>query len=76
MVTCQGCGLKWTSLSQAHCSGCHRQFGGEESFASHRDRGFCVLDWHGGTVEADGVFYSGAEHSTMMRLKTARERKR
>lgn len=39
---CLGCGAAWTSASQLHCTGCHRQFSSIEVFDAHRDRGQCL----------------------------------
>lgn len=32
---CQGCGLAWTSRSEAHCSSCHEHFTGPGIFDQH-----------------------------------------
>lgn len=34
--TCGGCDARWTSLRVAHCSACHRTFGGVSGFDLHR----------------------------------------
>ena len=40
--TCGGCESKWTGLSYAHCSGCHRTFSAVGLFDRHRRLGGCL----------------------------------
>jgi hypothetical protein len=46
IVTCARCPARWTGTRIAHCSGCHRSFGGLALFDMHRshygDRGTCL----------------------------------
>lgn len=44
--TCGGCDSRWSGVSRAHCTGCHRTFGGVNLFDRHRrdvrGEGTCV----------------------------------
>jgi hypothetical protein len=44
--TCGGCDNRWSGVSRAHCSGCHRTFAGFGPFDRHRrelkGEGICV----------------------------------
>lgn len=44
--SCSGCDARWTGSRAAHCSACHRTFGGVGLFDSHRtmqgDHGTCL----------------------------------
>ncbi|MBN9740466.1 hypothetical protein DMP23_04990 [Amycolatopsis sp. A1MSW2902] len=40
-LTCGGCPNTWTGVSRAHCSACHRTFGGVVGFDKHRHEGRC-----------------------------------
>lgn len=40
-ITCR-CGDTWTGLNRAHCSICHRTFGGITGFDKHRDNEECL----------------------------------
>ena len=36
MGYCRDCKKRWESLSECHCSGCHRQFRSDFAFMKHR----------------------------------------
>jgi len=42
MGFCIICSERWTSKSLAHCTACHRTFGGVGGFDKHRDNGRCI----------------------------------
>lgn len=41
-LTCGGCDATWSGAGRAHCSGCHRTFGGLSMFERHRVASKCV----------------------------------
>lgn len=50
------------SQSQAHCSVCHRTFGGVSGFDMHRRDGACVDPRKFGIVERDGLWRTPEGH--------------
>lgn len=53
-ITCSGCTAKWSGVTRAHCSGCHRTFTGVSAFDRHREDGACLDPASLGMVERDG----------------------
>lgn len=66
------------SASQAHCSGCHRTFGGVTYFDAHRCNGWCLNPADLGLVERDGLWTTPEGHqrraADSARLAAARTR--
>lgn len=50
------------SQSQAHCSVCHRTFGGVSGFDMHRRNGWCIDPTKFGIVERDGLWRTPEGH--------------
>lgn len=61
---------------QAHCSVCHRTFGGVHGFDRHRKNGQCVPPETIGYVERDSVWREPMDHDKVaeFRARVAKEK--
>lgn len=55
-ATCGGCDARWTAMRAAHCSSCHRTFGGVTGFDTHRRNGRCLTPAKLGMELRDGIW--------------------
>lgn len=55
--------------AQAHCSVCHRTFGGVSRFDAHRDNGRCADPATLDMVETNGVWRTPMDEATVARLR-------
>ncbi len=42
MGSCVVCRERWTGLSRAHCTGCHKTFNSVSAFDKHRPNMICI----------------------------------
>lgn len=67
--TCGGCPARWSTLRQAHCSGCHRLFTSVSGFDRHRTADGCAHPARVGLVErGDGLWSFPAPDPTQVDL--------
>jgi len=64
--TCSSCPEWWTGTRTAHCSVCHRTFGGERGFTMHRKNFACVApEALGLTQDAQGIWRMPAPRKSL-----------
>lgn len=61
---------------QAHCSQCHRHFGGVKGFDRHRVNGHCIDPGAFGHVERDGIWREPMDHNKVAMFRARVEGKR
>lgn len=61
--------------SQAHCTVCHRTFGGIRGFDQHRSHGNCLPPEALGMVERGGIWRTPMEEGVAERLRGARDQR-
>lgn len=54
--SCRICGSIWSGLARAHCTGCHKTFGGIHGFEMHRKGFKCVDPKSIGLIEKDNIW--------------------
>lgn len=54
---------------QAHCSVCHRHFGGVTGFDKHRVGGMCLDPGSFGYVERDGIWREPMDHAKVAEFR-------
>lgn len=68
-------GCRRPTPAQAHCSVCHRTFGGHWGFDKHRTEGRCLDPSHIGMVERDRVWRTPMEEGVREQMEKAREQR-
>lgn len=61
--------------AQAHCTICHRTFGGVTGFDQHRHNGACHNPINLGMIERDGIWRNPMEEHAAERLRKMREQR-
>lgn len=64
---------KMPTPAQAHCSVCHRTFGGVRAFDRHRSKGTCVDPAPLGYIERGGVWREAISDAKRGRLSALRD---